>query len=400
MKRWIPALGWGLCILALAGMALGIVMQEVLERGNEEGPLEQIGLLLGFASFPIIGALIVSRQPRNAIGWIFLQIGLGVGVLLPATEYAYLALVKEPGSSWPGGAFAAWLEAWLWFPGLMAIPTLGLLLFPDGRPPSKRWNWVAWASVAIIAAVSGGAMFQQRLGSAERGGTGYSIPNPVGFLPFHDAEQALGPLFVAFFPLMLLSVASVVARFLRSGAEQRQQLKLLLLAATVFAAAVILGDTFDLPGVIFALSLWTIPAAVGVAILRYRLYDVDVIINRTLVYGALTGVLVVVYLGIVFVVQSVLTGVTRDSDIAVAASTLAVAALFRPIRERIQGFIDRRFNRRKYDAQLTLENFSSRLRDEVDLDHLAHDLAGVVRETMQPSHVSVWLRLPQQIDAP
>lgn len=386
VKRWIPALAWGLCIAALVSMAAGILMQELLGRVNQEGLIEQIALKVGFGSFPVIGALIASRQPSNAIGWIFLMVGLGVGALLPAEEYAHLALVSEPGA-WAGASFAAWLAQWLWFPGLMAIPTLGFLLFPNGRPPSHRWNWVAWASIAVIACVTGGAMFQGRLD-----GQGYSLNNPVGFLPFADAEQTLGPLFLLLFPLMLLSLGSMIVRYLRGGAEQRQQLKLLLVAAVAFAIALFLGEAFGLPGVFMAFALWMIPSAIGVAILKYRLYDIDLIINRTLVYGVLTAILVLAYLGIVFLLQQVLSGFTRESDLAVAGSTLAVAAMFRPLRVRVQHFIDRRFYRRKYDAQQTLENFSSRLRDDVDLDHLARDLSSVVRETMQPAHVSVWLR--------
>ena len=386
VKRWIPALGWGLCALALAGMGTGAVLEEYLGRGDNDSLVESIGLLVGFAAFPVIGALIFSRQPKNPLAWIFILIGVAVGMLLPSTEYAYLGLVKEPGR-WPGASFAAWLEQWLWYPGLMAIPTLGLLLFPDGRPPSPRWRWVGWASVVVIALVTGGAMFQSQLES-----DGYTISNPVGFLPFANAEETLGFLFVALFPLMGLSVASVVVRFRRSGSEQRQQLKLLLWAAVLFGLSVTLGDTFDLPEVIFPLTLWMIPGAIGVAILKYRLYDIDLIVNRTLVYGVLTGILVLAYLGIVFVLQELMTGVTEDSDLAIAGSTLAVAALFRPLRSRVQGFIDRRFYRRKYDARQTLESFSSRLREEVDLDHLAQDLSRVVRDTMQPTHVSVWLR--------
>lgn len=392
VKRWTPALGWGLCAVALGGEAVGAFVQDAIGHGNEQGLVEHIALMVGFSSFPVVGAVIASRQPSNAIGWIFLLVGLGVGLLLPATEYAYLGLVKEPGE-WPGVTIAAWFEGWLWYPGLMAIPTLGLLLFPNGRPPSPRWNWVKWSSIAVIACFTGGAMFQSVLaGGGNNEGEQYSIDNPLGFLPFEDAEQALSPIFLVLFPLMLLSVASLIVRYRRAGAEQRQQLKLLMVAAVTFALAVILGDLFGLPGIIFSLTLWMIPAAVGVAILKYRLYDVDLVINRTLVYGALTAILILFYLGIVFVLQQLMSGVTQDSDLAVAASTLAVAAVFRPLRSKVQGFIDRRFYRRKYNAQLTLENFSSRLRDDVDLQHLAHDLADVVRETMQPTQVSVWLR--------
>jgi hypothetical protein len=387
VKRWIPALGWGLCVLALALLVGGALLQEVTGHANQESTLEHVALLVGFASFPVIGSLIASRHPRNALGWIFLLVGLGVGVLLVATEYSYMAFVKEPSSYWPGATLAAWLGQWLWYPCLMAIPSLALLLFPDGRPPTQRWRWLVWATGLSIGLVSGASMFQRRLQ-----GDGFAVDNPVGFLPFADGEQAAEPIFLAFFGVMFLSVASVVVRFRRARPEQRQQIKLLLMASVIFAVAIFLGDTFDLPEIIFPLVLWLIPGAIGVAILRYRLYDIDLVINRTLVYALLTGILVMTYLAIVFALQQVLSDATRESDMAVAASTLAVAALFRPLRTRIQLFIDRRFNRQRYDAQRTIEAFAAKLREDVDLDHLSSDLSAVVTETMQPAHVSVWLR--------
>jgi hypothetical protein len=387
VKRWIPALGWGLCVLALALLVAGAVLQEVTGHANQESLLEHIALMIGFASFPVIGALIASRQPRNALGWIFLQVGLGVGVLLVATEYSYMAFVREPSSHWPGAVIAAWLGQWLWYPCLMAIPSLGLLLFPDGRPPTPRWRWLVWVTALSMASVSGASMFQSRIQ-----GDGFAFDNPVGFLPFADGERAGEPIFLAFFGVMFLSVASLVVRFRRASFEQRQQIKLLMMAAVVFALAVFLGDTFNLPEIIFPLVLWLIPGSIGVAILRYRLYDIDLVINRTLVYALLTGILVVAYLAIVFALQQVLSDATRESDFAVAASTLAVAALFRPLRSGIQSFIDRRFNRQRYDAQRTIEAFAAKLREDVDLGHLSTDLSAVVKETMQPAHVSVWLR--------
>ena len=389
-KRY-PILAWGLCAVALGGMAAGAIMQDALGHSDEESWIEQVGLLVGFASFPVIGALVASRRPENAIGWIFVGIGMAIGILLPATEYAYYGLVKSPGVR-PGVHLAAWLAEWLWFPALAAIPTVGLLLFPDGRPPSRRWNWLAWVSTGLIAVVSAGSMFQSRLNDG-----GYSVDNPVGFLPWRDGETALEGVFILLFPLMGLCFASLFVRYRRASSEQRQQLKLLLLAALLFVVAITLGDTFELPEVIFPLVLWTIPGAIGVSILKYRLYDIDLIINRTLVYVSLSGVLAGMYLGIVVLLQQALGGVTEDSDLAVAGSTLAVAAMFGPLRSRIQAFIDRRFYRRKYDARLTLESFSSRLRDDVDLEHLASDLTGVVRETMQPAHVSVWLKPPETV---
>jgi peptidoglycan/LPS O-acetylase OafA/YrhL len=223
---------------------------------------------------------------------------------------------------------------------------------------------------------------------------GHAIDNPIGILPFADGEEAIQPAFLAFFPLMLLSASSLVARFRKAKAEERQQLKLLIWGASIFVVTTILGDRLDLPEVLFPLTLWMIPAAIAVAILKYRLYDIDAIINRTLVYALLTALLGLIYFGIVVILQQVLSPVTQQSDLAIAGSTLAVAALFRPMRSRVQEFIDRRFYRRRYDATETLETFSARLRDRVDLPSLTDDLVTVVATTMEPAHASIWLRKP------
>jgi hypothetical protein len=393
VSRRTTTLAWGLCALGIVGMLAGVALQEALDHANEGGWVEHVGLLIAFASFPVIGALIASRQPRNALGWIFVFIGVSIGLLLVGTEYAFLAFVKEPNATWPGATFGAWLGQWLWFPSLMLIPSLGLLLFPNGKPPSKKWRWLVWGCGIIIAIACAASAFQQRL-SIETTETGVtkSIDNPFGLLPIDDGEAAVDPFFFLFFGFTILCVASVIVRYRRAQTEERQQLKLLLLAASLFVITIILGDTFDLPEILFPLTLWTIPCAIGVAILKYRLYDVDAVINKTLVYGVLSGLLGLIYLGIVVVLQQALDPVTQQSDLAIAGSTLAVAALFGPLRSRVQAFIDRRFYRRRYNAAATLSEFTSRLRDEVDLDSLTHELVTVVSSTMQPSHASVWLR--------
>lgn len=401
VKKWTPALGWGLCIAALALMVVGALMQEG-RADIEQSLAEHIGLLIGFASFPVLGALIASREPRNPMGWIFLAVGLSIGVLLPATEYAYISVV-ERSEPLPLTWFALWLEQWLWYPALGLIAPFTLLLFPDGKPPGRFWKLVGWVGAVSLGIIVLGATFQERFvieldpdDTARLGVKRIAVNNPVG-LDLAHVEDALGPIFAVFAVCAILGMVSLVVRFWRSRGDERQQMKLLTMAAVVVVVMSTLGDLLELPGFLFPLTLWMIPGAVAVAIFKHRLYDVDVIINRTLVYGALTGVLVLIYLASVFLLQSALTGITEDSDLAVAASTLAVAALFRPVRSRIQGFIDRRFNRRKYDAQQTLQEFSSRLRDDVDLEHLARDLTGVVRDTMQPAHVSVWLRIPHEV---
>ena len=385
VKRRSPALGWGLCSAALVLMTVGAVLQDVRGGQSDQSLIEHVGLLLGFASFPVLGALITARAPRNPLGWIFVSVGLSVGILLTATEYAHLSFVE--GRDLPLGMMAIWLEQWLWYPALGLIAPFTLLLFPDGKPPGRFWRWVAWVAGLSLAAISVGSAFVETF----EGDAGYRVRNPLG-LGLGDVEASLGPVFAVFGACAILGAVSLVFRFWRSTGDERQQLKLLTIAAVIVVGISAVGDLLDLPGVIFPLVLWMIPGAVAVAIFKHRLYDVDVIINRTLVYGVHTGVLVLVYLGVVFVLQQLLSGMTQESDLAVAGSTLAVAAMFRPLRVRIQGFIDRRFNRRRYNAQLTLENFSARLREDVDLEHLARDLAGVVRDTMQPAHLSVWLR--------
>jgi hypothetical protein len=212
--------------------------------------------------------------------------------------------------------------------------------------------------------------------------------------------ELLEPIFivieVAFPVLVVLCFASLAVRFRRAGGVERQQLKLFAFAAAFLALYLIvdtaIADVIDLPDIVTALAFAAVPASVGVAILRYRLYDIDLIINRTLVYGALSAVLAAIYVGLVFGFQAVLAPFTNESDIAIAASTLAVAAMFRPLRSRLQGFIDHRFYRRKFDAHQTLEDFTEHLRDEVDITALSSRLTDIVGETMQPAHVSLWLR--------
>lgn len=387
MKR-TAVLAWSLTFVSVALLMVGGAIQVATGHGeNDGGWIEHVGLLTSFSSFPVIGALVASRHPRNPLGWIFIAVGVTIGMLVTAMEYAYLGLVLEPEAGWPGATLAAWLEQWLWYPANMAIPSVTLLLFPTGRPPSRRWNWLVWVASASVAVISVASMIERRLM-----GEGYNIDNPVGFAPFNEAESALEPFFFAYVAVVLTCLASLIFRYRASRGEERQQLKLLTYAAVVFVITLIIGNVWDLPDYVFALVVWAIPGAMGVAISKYRLFDVDVVINRTLVYGVLTALLAATYFGSVVFLQRVLDSITLDSDIAVAGSTLLVAALFRPLRSRVQSFIDQRFYRRRYDARATLEQFSSHLREEVDLASLSSQLIGVVQTTMQPTHASLWLR--------
>ena len=364
-----------------------------------------------FSAFPFVGALIASRRPRNPIGWICLADGL-LWMLLALTEgYSGLGLARPSSVPFPV-TINALLYAWLWVPTVGLVGTFLLLLFPDGRLPSRRWRPLAWISGAVIFLVSV---------------LTFVIPGPLEGLggarnPFGLEGQPwvvpAGWIVLPLLPLcMVASAASLVVRFRRSVGEVRQQIKWIALAASFMGLvylAVMSGGLIsyllspEAPGDLGEESLWgallenvmlisfaSVPVAIGFAVLKYRLYDIDRIINRTLVYGALTLTLVTLYVSGIILLQRlfvILTGQEKLPQLAVVVSTLVIAALFSPLRRRIQSFIDRRFYRRKYDARKILEAFSSKLRDETDLAALEDELKGVVGETVQPEHVTLWLR--------
>ena len=394
-------LAWSVWTLAVALSVLFVVLL-VADRGSP-GPLEYgdapaitgIYIVL-FLIFPTPGAFIAARQPGNAIGWMFCFTGIAIAGAACAQIYADYALFKEAGSL-PGDVAAAWLQTWLFPAGLFVTPIMLLFLFPDGRPSSPRWRPVIAFAIAVL--VLGFTAMMLRPGSLEP----FGLANPIG-LPgsLGRAAVAIEDLFAASAaPFGVLGVVSLVTRFRASSGVERQQLKWFAYAAGVFGVAVAISFAFavarlpayaDYAFVVAIVALMCIPIACAAAILKYRLYDIDRIVNRTLVYGAVTAILVAAYYGAVVVLQFVLSDATADNGIAVAASTLAVAALFRPLRARVQRFIDRRFYRARYDAAQTLDAFSLRLRDEVDLEVLTDDLLAVVHRTMQPTHMSMWLR--------
>jgi hypothetical protein len=339
-------------------------------------------LLLG-----VIGAVVTARQPRNAIGWILCAIPLSLGLLILGSHvYWSLALEHPDGSR--AAELVAWLTSWIWIPAMVPAVTLFPLLFPSGRPLTRRWRWIAWVAIGSCPALFIGIAFAP--GRLEE----YPIRNPLGASGAGEvAVAAIGALgFALLLGAMIAATASLVIRFRRSRGIERQQLKWVTAAAALFLVIFVFptdqlgGD--DLGFASLLLGLLVVAGAIAISMLRYRLYDIDVVIRRTLIYGALTATLAAAYLVLVL-----LTGLTvGESDLAVAGSTLAVAALFGPARAWIQRDVDRRFFRRRYDAHRTLEDFSARLRDQVDLTALSRDLSGVVRETLQPAHVSLWLR--------
>jgi hypothetical protein len=374
-------LAWSLCAASLALLVAGITILH-LRRPPEDIPLWLASLLaIGFAAYPTVGALVASRRPKNAIGWLLCVVGLAISSSIFLDEYASYAQSLRSGSL-PGPGVAAFLSTIN--PGpLLAI--FVLLLFPDGRLPSRRWRPVVWLLVAGIALY------------LIRGTLVLEHANPVGVeLPrgVFEATSILEDVLLT--AGVVGAVASVALRLWRSRGEERQQIKWLVYAASVVVVGA-LGLFLPSPSSFFwavtLLGLAAMPVAVGIAILRYRLYEIDLIINRTLVYGPLTAMLVLFYLGGVVSLQYAFRALTgQESQLGIVASTLAIAALFNPLRRWLQAFVDRRFYRRKYDARKTLEAFAAKLRDETDLEALNNELVEVVRETMQPAHVSLWLR--------
>ncbi len=392
-----PWLAWPLVTLSVVLLVGGIVLAQMTRStapGRQYyGSVEAVFVLATVLTFSVVGAIIASRQPRNAIGWIFCGIGLVVSLNSLTGSYAEYRLA---GGSAPGSLAetAAWFSSWSWTLWLYVPTTFLLLLFPDGRLPSPRWRPVAWcAALGVIGFVAGSALKPGPLEDFPR------ITNPYGVdSPILDAVAIAGAILAG--ASMVASAVSLIVRMRRAGRVERQQIKWLayggaVVVGAVFVSGVISIWSVDVAIAVIGFGLLGVPIFTGVAIARYRLYDIDIVINRTLVYGALTAALVAVYFGGVVTLQILfraLIGQEQQPQLAIVVTTLAIAALFDPLRRRIQSFIDRRFYRRKYDARKTLEAFSVKLRDETDLEALNDDLVGVVRETMQPAHVSLWLR--------
>jgi hypothetical protein len=361
---------------------------------NKENAVWNVALLVGFGGFAVVGSLLVVKRPTNLIGWIMVTISL-VGVFHTSDAYAAYVMITrgQPDALTVAGA---WIGSWYWYL-LLALTLIYLpLLFPDGHLLSRRW-----LPVAIIPGIGTlGVVAPKALADtlSLNEAPGYKIDNPIGIEGLARVEDL--PVSGVLGGLLLIgvigAVASVVVRFRRSRGTEREQMKWFVCA--VAPMLVLLIEDY-LPGIIGSVALAgvliALPTAIGIAVLKYHLYEIDLIINRTLVYGSLTAMLALVYFGGVTVTQALLrtlTGQEKLPQLVIVASTLVIAALFNPLRRRIQSFIDRSFYRKKYDARKTLETFSLKLRDETDLEALNNDLVGVVRETMQPEHVSLWLR--------
>ena len=385
--RGTSGLAWLICAVTLLVLMLSMLLivlgWSTPLPGGWTPWRDQTVSLLGIIGAPILGGLIASRLPRNPYGWLWLGFGLGLASQSLAESYGAYALVVEPGSLAAPRTISHVLE----LGGQVALTLVPLLMlqFPTGRLPSRRWRPLAWTSTTAGAVL----LFLVLL---------FDNPDQVGGAISIAAFAAVSVIFIA----ILLSALSIVVRYRRADGAERQQLKWFALAAGLIGA-VIAGHLLFLDlllpeeflNLLDAVTITGLYVAVSIAILRYRLYDIDVIINRTLVYGSLTVTLVLVYFGSVVGLQYILRALTgQESQLAIVASTLAIAALFNPLHRRIQASIDQLFYRRKYDAAKTLQTFSAKLRDETDLDSLSAETVSVVRETMQPEHVSLWLREP------
>jgi hypothetical protein len=385
-STWVA---WTMVAVFVVGCGVAVTLEVVAGDFGQDA----VALYLAFTAFMVVGAVIVAHRPGNAIGWIFSAIGLLAATGTLAMEYAAYAYVTRPGSL-PAAIWAAWYQQQWWIPMLALVFVVTPMLFPTGRLPSTRWRPVA--AVAAVAAVTLELLVALQP-TIKLQDENYRVDNPIGlaWIPDPETSAAGGALAGLLTACIVAAVISLVVRFRRSRGVERQQLKWFTYAGALLLLTIPVGAYLPaaIGDALFGLLIAFVPVAAGIAILRYRLYDIDRLINRTLVYGLLTAMLGLVYAAAVLVLGQLFGGVSRDPPSwAVAGATLAVAALFQPARRRIQAVVDRRFNRRKYDAARTVEGFTARLRDQVDLNTLSTELLAVVDQTMQPTMASLWLR--------
>lgn len=374
-----------ICIGATALVALGLSAD--------------VGTAWGFRGFGVllaitcgaVGILISVRVPGNRFGWLFAAIGLASALQELIAAYVIYGGLVAPGTL-PWIRQIAWFETWDWVPVAGSATTFLLLLFPDGRLPSDRWRPVAWLAVGAIAVAS--IVLSVQPGPIE--GVEY-LDNPLGMAAVGDLVGPLGAIgFAALIVAVFLSVTSMVVRFRRSHAAEREQLKWFasaaVLAGLVFAALGALDSANKAFQILTIVAFLGLPISAGIAILRYRLYDIDRIISRTIAYALVTGLLLAAYGGLIVVLQEPLATVAGTDTILVAGSTLIVAVLFNPVRVRLQDIVDRRFNRTHWDAELTARRFSGRLRDQLDLEAISGELARTTSAALDPATTSVWLR--------
>jgi hypothetical protein len=393
-------LAWSLWALSVTLTALGLLLLVLNLRYPDVHVYDYwLENTLSAVLFSTVGAIVASRRPENPVGWLLCLLGAAFSIGHYSSQYAIYTLLAQPGSL-PAGQALAWISSWILTP-IIGLQVFSFLLFPTGRLPSRRWRWLAWLTVAFVVA----GVISSAFSLGGNAGLG-PVQNPLGIEGFSDVYDAV----LSVSSLLSVAVAySLFVRLRRTGGVERQQIKWFAYAAVATVGGTTIAysipDTINTPpwfvwagyGLVIATTP-AIPVSIGIAILRYRLYDIDRIINRTLVYGALSVSLASVYAGSVVGLQYLFRTFTgQGSGLAVVASTLAIAALFNPLRRQVQAFVDRRFYRQKYDAARVLEAFSAKLRDEVDPDSLNDDLLAVVQNTMQPTHVGLWLRPASEV---
>ncbi|MFL7892693.1 MAG: hypothetical protein ACK2UE_04590 [Anaerolineales bacterium] len=370
---------------------------------GERVPLSQMLFPLVPVLFALVGALITSRQPRNVIGLVMMLPGLSfaffLDVIAPYTSSFTNGQFLPPATSSMLFLVILWFSNWDWL--LLILPIMFvMLLFPTGRLLSPRWKWVVYFGLWIVAVLIFLITFSNELGPNEDP-TPWTVPNPIGFIEPGWFDSISTPFLILFPIWILLCVISLFVRFHRARGVEREQIKWLFYAGAIFFVfymPAFIGNTYsqgeNFLNLLLPIGMFTFPIAIAIAILRYRLYDIDIIIRKTLQYALLTGLLILVYLGSVILLQNLFENLTgQQSPVVIVISTLGIAALFNPLRFRIQGFIDRRFYRKKYDAELALARFAETARDEVDMDQLNAAMLQVVEETMQPNRISLHLRI-------
>lgn len=398
LKNHKTILAWLFFGLITVSVAASIVLERSTRSAGENPPrAEMVNFLIPIA-FAFVGALIISRQPRNVIGLLLMLPGLSLFVLVDAYLRPFvLGLSPIPQSPTPLFLAILWFSNWNWL--LLVLPLMFIMvLFPTGRPLNKRWGWLIYYGLALAGLIVLLATLGQPLAPGS-GSADWSVPNPIGFLTPEWVNSYILPIFVVALPVwVILCAAALFVRFRRARPVERNQIKWLLFAVVLFTVSYIptfLVGSFSEPesiwNILWVLGMLTIPVAIAIAILRYQLFDIDLIIQKTAVYTILSALLALVYFGSIILLQTIFEAVTQErSPFIIVVSTLLIAALFNPLRQRVQAFIDRRFFRQKYDARLVLAQFAQTARDEVSLEALTAELACVVEETMQPDHLSIW----------
>jgi hypothetical protein len=398
-RQWSGVVAWALWLLVLLGMAVGFWLEDLLRQAGWADPLDTaVGPTVAAVSAATVGAVLAARRPRHPVGWLLLAFALFLAANGVAGGYAPYGLQVRPGAL----PAAAWVAMYYPATALAAFACLGLvlLLVPTGSPPSPRWRWWAWLTVGVPAVL----LLAMPLAPRPADSRYRAVDNPLDLRPFDGALLVANRAALAVTVLgILVGAGSLVVRFRRARGTERQQLRWVVLAAGLtgvgMLASVVLVAAGNqvLVGWVGAVCVAFLPLAIGAAVLRYRLFDLDRIISRTLAYGLLTVVLGLCYVAGSLVFVLVAGAGTDPPSWLVAAATLAAAAVFRPARRRIQAVVDRRFNRRRYDAAQAIAAFSTRLRDEVDLDALEVELLAVVDQTVQPAKAFLWLGPPTQV---